>query len=257
MGAAVDPVVAFAVLEAEFPVEGGSACGPRLGSQVKRRGDFEVLAQSGRGVHGEWQERHRHRRVENGAGGDAIGELVESILAQDFINRDRGALVGGVGVFDQDAWQRGEVGADSGSGRIRGEVEVVAQGVGLAAEHDGVLFIGVVADFADIRLVVDGSRGDGGSEAAGAFVRSHDNLLRQRHFDREVVDAEGLVVRSGVQVGAEAELQAAERHIVQGPGLDLHPETLVVPAGAQEIPEASCDGSDAPGVAAVLEVAAL
>ena len=194
MGAAVDPVVTFAVLETEFSVERWSPGCESLGCDVKRRGHFEVLAQPGRGVHGEWQEGHRHRRVEDGAGGDAIGELVEGILAQDFIYRDRGALVGGVRVFDQDAGQRGKGAADGCCRRAVSEVEVVAQGVTLAAEQDGVFLIRVVAGFTNIRLVVDGARGDGGSEAAGALVRGHDNLLGKRHFEREVVDAEGLVI---------------------------------------------------------------
>ena len=257
MGTAVDPVVAFAVLETEFPVEGWSPGCQGFGSHVNRRGHFEVFAQPGRGVHGEWQERHWHRRVENGARGDAIGELIEGILAKNFINGNRGALVDGVRVFDQDAGQRGEGAADRSCRRAISEVEVVAQGIALAAKQDGMFLIRVVADFTNIRLVVDGARGDGGSQAAGAFVRSHDNLLGKRHFKREVVDAEGLVADPCIQVGAEAELQTAERHIFQGAGLDLHPETLVVPKFSQKIPVAACDRGDAPRVSAVLEITAL
>ena len=191
VGAAIDPVVALAVFEGETGVVGRCAGGGSLGRvEIGVGGDFEIAGEVGGGVERQRQLGQRHGRVDDSAGGDGVVEGVGGVLAQDLVGGHGRAAVVGIGVLDEDAGEGGEAGAG-------GDVEIVAQGVGAAGEHEGVLFVGVIAGLGGVVLVVDDALGLGGGEVAGAGVGGEDDL----GFVGAVGDGVAADFGRGVEVG--------------------------------------------------------
>ena len=166
----VNPVVAFAVFEGKAGVGGGGAGGGGLGRvEIGVGGDFEIAGDESGGVEGQRQLGQRHRRVDDGTGGDGVMEGIGGVLTPDLVGGHGGPTVGGVGVLDQDAGK----GSEGGAG---GDVEIIAQGVGAAGEEKGVFLVGVVAGLGGVVLVVDDALSLSGGQVAGAGVGGEHDL---------------------------------------------------------------------------------
>ena len=241
----IDPDIAFPIFKSERRV-GGRRRGRGRRIRINGSGDdFHVFDKTG-GVERLRQERQRHRRVQDGAGGDRIGKLVGGVFPQHFIDRDGGSVIGGIGVFDQDARQRGEGGAHTGAG---GQVQIIAQGVADAALDQGVFLVWIIAGFGRVGLVVDRAAGDAGRQAAGADIRSHDDLFRQRIADLHIIDPKGFIRGGLVEGGGETHRDRGRGHTAGGGCRDHDIEALIEPtAVAIEIPIAPKHRRDRPAV---------
>ena len=118
------------------------------------------------------QHRQRHRRLELFPSlHDVVKHLTERrILPHHPEGPDRGTIVG-LGVVEQNI----RLGREAGAGD---DVEVVAQCIGLAADHQGMFFIRVVARLGRIVLRVNRALGLKAVEAAAAGVVGHHDRAR-------------------------------------------------------------------------------
>ena len=180
MHSAVHPERIFAVSDAEGLVVAEGAVGiarlrpvDRKVALTRQREDFLVIVHA---IHalalgGRRQQRQWHGCLEDATGLDHVVEQQPGLglLAKNLEYGHAGPAIGS-GVVDEHERHRGEVAA-------RGDVEVVAQGPTLATDHQGVLFIGVVADGGSVVLVVNGTLGHEAIEASGAGVAGEHDLL--------------------------------------------------------------------------------
>ena len=230
---AVDPVVALAVLVGERRVKTWRS-GHRAGGLVITGAgiDLHVPDETGGGIERQRQgaQRCRHDGIHLGAGGHRIGQGVERVLTQHLKDRHRGTLVIRIGVLDQHPRQRRE-------GSSVDEIEVIPQGISGGANQQGVFLIRVVPELRRIRLAVNAARGDGGRQGAGTCAGSqHD--ARQRDLNGEIVDSEGFVIGSLVEIGTEADRQSGQcfsSRRTRGSGHEVDQEGLLGPAGVAVI----------------------
>ena len=201
MQPAVHPEGVLAVPDAEGFVVAERAVGiPRFRpvdrevALPRRWTDLQVVVHASHALtfHRRGQERQGHGRLQDAA---RLHHVVEEqaglgLLPEDLEDGHAGPPVR-TGVVDEHEGQRREVAAG-------GDVEVVTQGPSLAADHQRVLLVGIVADGCRVVLVVDGALGLETIQPARAGVARQHNLTRLgRILDR--VSAEDRRPRHRVQ----------------------------------------------------------
>ena len=119
------------------------------------------------------QREERPGRLDFGSGDGVVAQRICKSFPQHFIDIHARAIVGGGGVGQQDEGLRGAAVV----------VQVIAQGVGAAAEHQCVFLIGIEAGLGGVILHINATCLLGGAEIAGAdaggdhYLRGADRIL--------------------------------------------------------------------------------
>ena len=183
MRAAVDPVIAFAIEEEEAGV-GRFHVRRRtrhdLGRVAGQR-HFGVLGQPGDRVQRQGQEGDRHRGRHQRAGENRVGEDGRAEFALHFEDVHGGAPVSRRGMINQDRRLR------SISRRIGPEdVEIVAQSVGPAVEHQRMFLVRIEARQRAVVLDIELTGGFRRAQVPRARIRREDDFVGHRGVGRKI-----------------------------------------------------------------------